>query len=175
MPYRDTMSGWQASSGPYCNIVVPYARLEDITPTEHLPAAVLSNNSGTQLTGTIVDIDATNSLATINIADGFRSYHQIRNVLTYAAAAEATWGNLNFGDDVYYDRSATMPAAAKLSLSPLDSADARNPIFGFLGYAQDEEDTPWDTSRDPYPVGTAGVASTQTDIVVIQRNLSNEA
>jgi len=171
---RDTESGWQASSGPYCNIVAPYARLEDITPTEHKPACILGTD-GSSLTGTIVDLDATNSLVTINVADGFRAYHQVRNVLTYAAAVEATWGQINFGTVVYYDPSATMPAAVKLSLSPLDNTGARNTIFGHVVYAQDEEDTPWDTSRDPFPLGTAGVASTQEDVVVIQQCKSNEA
>lgn len=168
MPYRDTQSGWQASSGPYCNIVVPYARLEDITPTEHQPAAVLSGIDGTQMTGVIVDINDDDSLATINVAKCFRSYQQVRNVLTYDQAVEATWGQINFGSALFYDRSATMPAAVKLSLSPLDNTGAANPLFGWAGWAQDEEDTPWATSRDPYPLGTNGVASTQTDVVVIK-------
>ena len=172
---RDTESGWQATSGPYCNIIVPYARMEDITPTEHKPAAVLSGLNGAQLTGTIVDIDATNSYATINIADDFGAYHQVRNVLTYAAAVEATWGQINFGSIIYYDRSATMPAAVKLSLSPLDNTGAHNPIFGYAGFAQTEEETPWNTSRDPYPLGAAGVASTQEDVVVIQKCMASEA
>jgi hypothetical protein len=59
-----------------------------------------------------------------------RYFHEVRNVLTYAAAVEATWGAINIGDRVYYDNSATMPVGVYLSTSPLDNTGAANSLWG---------------------------------------------
>jgi len=166
---RDEQVGYEASLGPHVPIEVPYDRLEDATPTvtEHKPACVLGVD-GSSLTGTIVTLDAATSVAVINIAKGACYYHQVRNVLTYAAAVEATWGQLNFGTPVYYDPSATMPAGVYLSLSPLDNAGAANTLFGWCAWSQTEIPDPFRGDTDPYPLGTAGVASTHEDVVIVQ-------
>ena len=113
-------------------IPVPYARLTDTTPTASLPCELTSLLAGTQLTGTIIGVDANNSVAVIDIAAGNTYYQEVRNVLTYAAGVEATWGAINIGDIVYYDNSATMPAGVRLSTSPLDNTGAANTRFGWI-------------------------------------------
>ena len=65
-------------------------------------------------------------------AAGNTYYFEVRNVLTYAAAVEATWGAINIGDAVYYDNSATMPAGTYLSTSPLDNLGVANTHFGHV-------------------------------------------
>lgn len=143
-----------SSEGAVRHWEIPYARLEDATPTPSNPAAVLSLLPGTQLTGTILTIDATNSVAVIDFTCSMVYNHDVRNVLTYAAAVEATWGPINIGDPVYYDRSATMPAGVFLSTSPLDNTGAANALFGHVVPMND-------TDMALYPKGAALVASTQ--------------
>jgi hypothetical protein len=130
---------------------IPYARLEDATPTPTNPAAVLSEVPGTQVTGTLLVIDATRSVAIVDFTSSMVYLHGVRNVLTYNGGNEATWGDINIGDPVYYDRSAGMPAGTYLSKSPLDSAGVANPLFGFV-VPEDETDV--------LPKGADGVAST---------------
>ena len=48
--------------------------------------ALTSPTAGTQLTGTIISVDAADSVAVIDIAAGNTYYFEVRNVLTYAAA-----------------------------------------------------------------------------------------
>lgn len=142
-----------SSEGAVRHWEIPYDRLEDITPTETFPAAVLSRTDGTQLTGTVLTLDADAEVAVIDFTHSMVYYQYVRNVLTYSEATEATWGAINIGDPVYYDRSATMPAAAKLSTSPLDNAGNANPLFGFV-VPKDDADMAL------YPLGGA-TASTQ--------------
>lgn len=144
-----------SSEGAVRHWEIPYARLEDATPTPSNPAAVLSRLAGTQLTGTILTVDARTSVAVLDVTASMVYRQPVRNVLTYAAGAEATWGNANIGDPVYYDRSATMPAGVYLSLSPLDAAGAANPLFGHVVPMDD-------TDMALYPKGANGVASTQS-------------
>jgi hypothetical protein len=118
---------------------IPYDDLEDATPTATLPAALTSVTDGTQLTGTILVVDADDEFAVIDFTHSMVYEHDVRNVLTYAEGAEATWGAIDIGDPIYYDRSATMPANAKLSTSPLDSTGAANPLFGFRVPANDSD------------------------------------
>jgi len=142
-----------SSEGAVRHWMVPYARLEDATPTPSNPAAVLSRTDGTQICGTILTVHAGDSMAMIDFTPSMTYYHYVRNVLTYAAAVEATWGAINIGDPIYYDRSATMPAGVYLSTSPLDNTGAANPLFGFA--------MPTDlTNSALFPLGGA-TASTQ--------------
>ncbi len=144
---------------------IPYARMEDATPTVTFPACVVDDvaapGTGTQLCGTILSIDAVNSVATVDFTCGMVYRHAIRNVATYAGNVENTWAAYQFGAPVYYDRSATMPATSHLSLSPLDNNGVANPLFGFI-VAWDDAD------MAAYPKGAAGVAAT-TDCAVMQR------
>jgi hypothetical protein len=63
--------------------------------------------------------------------------HWVRNVRTYNQG-EATWGVINVGDPIYYDRSATMPAGVYLSTSPADNAAGANPLFGYAMFTYTE-------------------------------------
>lgn len=130
------------------------ARLENSTaPTATQPFAVKSRIAGVQLTGTILFADAGDAKIVGDIGNDRIYKHKVRNVLTYSAGAEATWGELKEGDPVFYDRSGTMPADVLLSTSPNDVAAAANPLFGFITLL---------TEDDVFPKGADGVASTQT-------------
>ena len=151
---------YEHSSGPVFTIAVPYARLTDATPTESNPCELTSLLAGTQLCGTIMTIDATDSIAIVNVAPGFIGNWEVRNVLTYAAAVEATWGAINVGDLVYYDNSATMPAGVYLSTSPLDNTGAANTLFGVIATITSE-------AAALYPLG--GITASTQDCQVMQR------
>jgi hypothetical protein len=140
---------------------VPYSRMEDTSPTPTQPAAVKSRTNGTQICGTILSIDAGASIAIVDFTCSMVYAHDVRNVLTYSGAAENTFGALNIGDPVYYDRSSTMPAGVKLSTSPLDKDGNANPLFGYI-VAKD------DTDSALFAKG-GGTASTQTYVGVMQR------
>ena len=152
---------YEVSSGPMLTWEIPYARLTDATPTPTNPAEVTDVLIGSELTGTIISIDAANSVAVINFAPGAVYLFTVRNVLTYNVGAEATWGAINIGDTVYYDGSATMPVGTYLSTSPSDVAAAANSRFGHVVPASDAD-------MALFPKGGAGVASTQS-CAVMQR------
>lgn len=146
-----------SSEGAVRHWEIPYARLTDATPTPTNPAEVTSLLAGTQLTGTILTVDAGSSVAVIDFTAGMVYFHYIRNVRTYSASVEATWGAINIGDPVYYDNSATMPAGVYLSTSPLDNLGAANTLFGFV--------VPKDVDTDTFPKGGAS-ASTERAAVM---------
>lgn len=128
-----------SSEGAVRHWDIPFDNLEDTTPTASLPAALTSNTNGTQLTGTVLVVDDDDSMAVIDFTHSMVYEHNVRNVLTYDTGAEATWGAINVGDPIYYDRSSTMPINAKLSTSPLDSTGEANPLFGFRVPANDND------------------------------------
>lgn len=167
----DEQSGYEANLGPMDTIVVPYARLEFATPVvgQHKPAAVIgvAADDGVQQTGTIINLDAVQSLATINVARAAAYFHQVRNVLTYSVGAETTFASLDVGIPVYYDGSSTMPAGIFLSLAALDEDDDPNPLFGYIALADLEIDEPWQPSRNPYPLGPA-TATSHVNIAISQ-------
>ena len=138
----------------FVNITVPYARLADATPNPGNPNALLSDNAGKQLVCMVLAVDSARSLATIQIPGAIGYKVQVRNVKTYSAGAEATFQSIGIGDEIYYDRSATMPAGVSLSTSPLDSTGAANPLYGYAVPIDSETDLPL------YPKGTTS-ASTQ--------------
>lgn len=148
-----------SSEGAVRHWEIPYARLTDTTPTPTNAAEVTSVLPGTQLTGTILSVDASRSIAVIDFTNSMVYRHDVRNVLTYSAGAESTFGAINIGDPVYYDNSATMPAGVYLSTSPLDNTGAANTLFGFA--------VADDIASDTFPKGGA-TASTQR-VAVMQR------
>lgn len=154
------LADYEHSSGPVITVIAPYARLTDTTPTEGNPCELTSRTEGTQLTGTLMTCDDTDSIAVINVAPCFVGNWEVRNVLTYSQGAEATWGAIDIGDAVYYDSSSTMPAGVYLSTSPLDEDGDNNPLFGFVVVIGS------DTLLASYPLGGA-TASTQ-DCQVMQ-------
>jgi len=147
------LRGYQHSSGPYFPIAVPYARLTDTTPTIGNPCELTSLLPGTALCGSIMSIDAGDSIAIVNSAPAFIGNWEVRNVLTYSGEAENTFGAINIGDLIYYDNSATMPAVVYLSTSPLDNLGVANTLFGSVEVITSE-------AAALYPLGGA-TASTQ--------------
>jgi hypothetical protein len=96
------------------------------------------------LTGVVVSYAGTGSgTATdhveINIADGTIVRQYVANVLTYAAGDAATFEQAPVvGQPVYVDDSNDLSEGVTLSMSPLNDADVRNPLAGYLWYCQDE-------------------------------------
>jgi hypothetical protein len=128
-----------SSEGAVRHWEIPYASLVNATPTETEAAEVLGT-AGSQLNGTVLTIDATDSIAVIDFTPGMVYRHNVRTVLTYNGGVENTWGTLDIGDAVYYDDSATMPAGCYLSTSPLNNLGTANTLFGWVVPA-DENDT----------------------------------
>ena len=152
---------YEHSSGPVMTIAVPYARLTDATPTESNPCEITSLLAGTQLCGTIMTIDASDSIAIVNVAPGFIGNFEVRNVLTYdPGVAELTWGAINVGDPVYYDHSASMPAGVYLSTAPTGTDTVANTLFGYIVGKTSE-------AAAMYPLG--GVTASTQDCQVQQR------
>ena len=149
-----------SSEGAVRHWEIPYARLEDITPTPTLPARVTCLTPGLEVCGTILSIDATRSVAVVDFTCSMVYFQEVRNVLTYAGA-EATWGPINIGDCIYYDDTAGMPAGVYLSTSPLDTGANANALFGWAVPRND-------TDMALFPKGAALVASTQ-EVAVMQR------
>jgi hypothetical protein len=157
-----------SSEGAVRHWPVAFDRLENTTPVQTEPAAVLSRTAGTQVTGTVLELRINetaptggNDAAVIDFTASMVYWHNVRNVLTYdVGVAELTWGAINIGDPIYYDRSASMPANTYLSTSPLDISGAPNPLFGYVVQRNDADDA-------LYPKGGA-TASTQT-CAVMQR------
>jgi hypothetical protein len=144
---------------------VPYARLEDGTPTVSNPAAVVDDaarpGTGVQVCGTILSVDAVNSIAIVDFTSGMVYRQPVRNVTTYGGGFEVAWAAIQLGAPIYYDRSATMPAGCYLSLAAADNLVANNPLFGYaVGWS--------DADMATFPKAVAGVAST-TDVAVMQR------
>ena len=144
-----------SSEGAVRHWEIPYARMTDTSPTVTLPAEVTCLLAGKQMTGTVLAIDATDSVAIVDFTCSMVYKHYVRNVLTYDSG-EDTFGAINIGDAVYYDRENTN---ARLSTAPNDNSGNANPLFGFV--------VPWsDADADNYPKGAALVASTQTCAVM---------
>jgi len=151
-----------SSEGGVRHWEVPYARLEHVTPEETHPAALLSLLPGTQLTGTVLTIDATLSVAVVDFTPGMVYRHTVRNVRTYnPGVAELTWGAIQIGDPIYYDRTAALAALLIfLTTSPLDLAGAANPLFGF---AVDDG-----SGLLTWPLGNLATVLTPTNVPVLQ-------
>ena len=152
-----------------------YARLHDVTPTPTNAASVTGLLAGAELCGTVLTIDATNSMAVLDVTAGMVYLHDVRNVLTYAAGpagAEATFGPINIGDPVYYDPSTTMIALGiYLSTAPADNNAGvgvnANTLFGWVVPSTDATGG-FDTDSARFPLGAALVGSTHR-VAIMQR------
>ena len=75
----------------------------------------------------------------VNIADGTIVRQYVANVLTYSEGTAATFEQAPVvGQPVYVDDSDDLSEGVTVSLSPLNDADVRNPLAGYLWYCQDE-------------------------------------
>ena len=121
-----------SSEGAVRHWEIPYARLEDTTPTVGNPAAVLADASSIdQVCGVILSIDAADSVAVIDFTCSMVYRFLCRTATGYNGAAENAWSTIAIGDFVYYDRSGLI-AGIYLSCSALDNAGAANPFFGHV-------------------------------------------
>jgi hypothetical protein len=161
-----------SSEGAIRHWEFPYADHFDVTPTPTNAMELTGRTVGIDLNGTILTIDAINSIAVDDVTTGMVYVHDVRNVLTYvggAGGAEATWGPINIGDPVYYDPSTTMVALGiYLSTSPLtnNAGATANTRFGWVVPMPLSSGFDTDTAR--FPLGAALVASTQR-VAVMQR------
>ena len=146
-----------SSEGAVRHLLVPYARMTDATPTPSNPAQLIALTAGTQVGGTVLTIDASVSLAVVDMTCGMVYLQEVENTLTYNGGNPATWGPINIGDRIYYDASATQPAGVKLSTSPLDQAGNANALFGTAVFSE----------RVTYPLG--GAATALVEVAVMQR------
>ena len=93
--------------------------------------------------------------------------HKVRNVKTYSGGTtEATFDEIDEGDQIYYDLDTanTMPADCRLSTSPLAADGTANPRFG-IAVLKSEDDV--------FPKGGA-TASTQ-EVAVMQHGIGGIA
>ena len=75
----------------------------------------------------------------VNIADGTIVRNYVANVLTYSGLSPATFEQAPVvGQPVFVDDSSDLGLGVTLSMSPLNEADVRNPLAGYLWYCQDE-------------------------------------
>lgn len=161
-----------ASEGAIRHWEIPYADLYDVTPTPTEAASTDGRVNGINLSGTLLAIDAVNSMAVLDVTCGMVYRHDVRNVLTYVGGGggvEATWGVINIGDPVYYDPSTTMVALGiYLSTSPLrnDAGATANTRFGWVVACP--ATAGFDTDAASFPLGGAGAGTTHR-VAVMQR------
>ena len=125
-------------------------------PTPTQPFAITGTLAAAQVTGTIITLEASPDLKFVgDVGSGQVYLHLVRNVLTYSGSAEATFGDINEGDQIYYDLDTnnSMPTDVRLSTSPLADSGVANPRFGWAVLISE---------ADVFPKGTDGVASTQS-------------
>ena len=96
------------------------------------------------LTGVVISINmsvlgtATDRVE-VNIADGTIVRNYVANVLTYSGGDANTYETAPVeGQPVFVDDSDDLAEGVTLSMSPLNDADVRNPLAGYLWYCQDE-------------------------------------
>ena len=94
-----------------------------------------TGNRPNNLTGVVLTYYSEADIAILNVADKYITRQYVANIVSYAATYSATYV---IGMPVFVDSSADLSAGVTLSLSPLDSGGAGNPLAGYLHYCQDE-------------------------------------
>jgi hypothetical protein len=153
-------TNWEQSSEPYTPISVQESDCwpvddrsgsgtkDQLAPGLHPVVAIggrtAADGRPLNLTGVVVTYDGVGSgtatdRVVVNIADGAIVRNYVANVLTYAAGVPATFETAPIvGQPVYVDDSDDLGEGVTLSMSPLNDADVRNPLAGYLMYCQDE-------------------------------------
>lgn len=147
-----------SSEGAVRHWEIPYASMDDTTPTPTQPAMV-SGTAGLQLCGTVLSVDAVRSVAVVDFTPTMVYSHLVRTVSGYSGGVEYAWADINIGTPIYYDNSATMPAGCKLSLSAQNNAGATNPLYGWAVPANE---------NDTFPKA-AGTSGNTHRVAVMQR------
>lgn len=153
-------SAWQQSSEPHTFVEVQETNCwpvddrsvggnkdqlaDGLHPVIAIGGRTAADGRPLNLTGVVVSCNiSTAGTATdrivVNIADGTIVRNYVANVLTYSGLSPATFETAPVvGQPVYVDDSSDMGLGVTLSLSPLNEADVRNPLAGYLWYCQDE-------------------------------------
>ena len=153
-------TNWQQSSEPHTIVAVQESDCwpvddrsgsgtkDQLAPGLHPVIAIggrtAADGRPLNLTGVVVSYAGTGSgTATdrveVNIADGAIVRQYVANVLTYSGGAANTFETAPIvGQPVYVDDSDDLGEGVTLSMSPLNDADVRNPLAGYLWYCQDE-------------------------------------
>jgi len=106
---------------------------EDLAENHH-PVAISSRTAAQSAVGTVLSqqsVDGTDFVV-VDLTPNVVYRHNVRNVRTYDAGAENSWGVISVGDVIYFDNSATMPAGVFLSTSPLNNLGESNVVFGVV-------------------------------------------
>jgi len=151
---------WQQSSEPHTFVEVQESdcwpvddrsvsgakdQLDDgLHPVIAIGGRTAADGRPLNLTGVVVSCNisalgtATDRIV-VNIADGTIVRNYVANVLTYSGLSPNTFEQAPVvGQPVYVDDSSDLAAGVTLSMSPLNEADVRNPLAGYLWYCQDE-------------------------------------
>jgi hypothetical protein len=127
---------------------------EGLHPVIAIGGRTAADGRPLNLTGVVVSYSGAGSgnatdQVRVNIADGYVVRQYVANVLTYAAAVPATFEQAPVvGQPVYVDDSDDLSEGVTLSMSPLNDADVRNPLAGYLWYCQNEmADAQWGGAR----------------------------
>lgn len=130
---------------------------EGLHPVIAIGGRTAADGRPLNLTGVVVSFSGTVGDPTahvrVNIADGYIVRQYVANVLTYSGGSANTFEQAPVpGQPVYVDDSDDLSEGVTLSMSPLNDADVRNPLAGYLFYCQDEYADSW--------VGGPNVAAT---------------
>ena len=152
-------TNWQQSSGPHvirdalesdCWPVADNsgsgtkdALAEGLHPIVALGGRTAADGRPLNVTGVVTSFQAGGTTATgrvrVNIADGMVVRQYVANVLTYSGGTANTFEQAPVPfQPVYVDDSDDLSEGVTISMSPLNDADVRNPLAGYLYYCQDE-------------------------------------
>lgn len=162
MTEPDTFQGhpWQQSSEPFLPIDVQESDCwpvddrsgsgtkdqldEGLHPVIALGGRTAADGRPFNLTGVVTDMHRTvlgtaTDRVEINTADGTIVRQYVANVLTYSSGDADTFEQAPIPfQPVFVDDSDDLSEGVTLSMSPLNDADVRNPLAGYLTYCQDE-------------------------------------
>jgi hypothetical protein len=147
---------WQQSSEPFLAVNVHEADAwpvddnsvaggkdvlaDGLHPVVAIGGRTAADGRPLNLTGVVVTytpgLTVATGIAVVNIANGAIVRQYVANILTYGGVTYEQTPVV--GQPVYVDDSAALGAGVTLSMSPLNSAGTRNPLAGYLWYAQDE-------------------------------------
>lgn len=132
-----------SGSGTKDSLLTAALVYDGVHPVVAIGGRTAADGRPLNLTGVVESVTPGLTLATshvrVDIADGKIVRAWVANVLTYAQGAAATFEQAPvLGQPVYVDDSNDLGEGVTLSLSPLNDADVRNPLAGYLWYCQDE-------------------------------------
>lgn len=146
---------WEGTSGPIISVKVPNSDMwpqttrsgsgtkdeieNGLHPAIAIGGMTAADGRPLNVTGVVMTCEDNAEISEVNIAHGFAIKQYVANVLTYNAGAPATFETAPIiGQPVYVDPSGDLSEGVTLSMSPLDEAGLKNPLWGVLWYAQDE-------------------------------------